>query len=187
MVDLANNPATARHIARKLAVHFVADDPPPALVGRLEKAFGRSGGDLAAVAEALIEAPEAWTPEAAKLKTPYEFLVSAYRAADASPAIGPKEVAQPLTLLGQRPWGAPQPNGWSDMAADWAAPDALVKRLAWARAFATRYAPTGDPAEVADQALGARLTPAARTAISRAESRSEAFALLLMSPEFQRR
>ena len=187
LVDLAQNPATARHIARKLATHFVADDPPPALTARLEAAFNQSHGDLAVVAAALISAPEAWDPTPRKLKTPYEFLVSGYRAAGAAPQLGPREVAQPLTLLGQRPFGAPQPNGWSDLASDWAAPDAIVKRLSWARAFSDRYVPAGDPVQIADATLGARLSPATRTAVSRAESRPEAFALLLMSPEFQRR
>ena len=187
IADLAAHPATARHIARKLAVHFVADEPPAALTARLENAFTRSHGDLAAVAQALIEAPEAWDPAPMKFKTPNDFLVSGYRAAAASPVVGPREVAQPLTLLGQRPFGAAQPNGWSDVAADWAAPDAVVKRLTWARAFASRYAPMDAPVDVADAALGAPLSPATRTLVSRAESRPEAFALLLMSPEFQRR
>ncbi|HTK35146.1 MAG TPA: DUF1800 family protein [Caulobacteraceae bacterium] len=187
LADLANHPATAAHIARKLAIHFVADEPPPPLTARLEKAFRDSRGDLAMVAEALIAAPEAWDPAQAKLKTPYEFLVSGYRAAAAAPSVGPREVAQPLTLLGQRPFGAPQPNGWSDLTADWAAPDAIVKRLGWARAFSARYAPMDPPVEVADAALGAQLSTATHTAVSRAESRDEAFALLLMSPEFQRR
>lgn len=187
LVDLAADPRTARHLARKIAAHFVADDPPPTLVARLEQAFTRSGGDLAVVAEALIAAPEAWEPTPRKFKTPYEWMVSAYRAADASPRAADKEVVRPLTALGHRPFSAPQPNGWSDVAADWAAPDALVKRLTWARSFSAAYAPDRAPVEVAHAALGARLSPAVETASLRAESRPEAFAVLLMSPEFQRR
>ena len=86
-----------------------------------------------------------------------------------------------------RPFSAPQPNGWSELAADWAAPDAIVKRLTWAQAFADSHAPAAAPADEALAALGARLSPRTATAISRAETRQEAFALLLMSPEFQRR
>jgi uncharacterized protein (DUF1800 family) len=89
--------------------------------------------------------------------------------------------------LGQRPYSAPQPNGWSDQASDWASPDAIVKRLNFAQGFASAHAPLGDPIQVAKTSLGARLSPAALTAISRAESREDAFAILLMSPEFQRR
>ncbi|MFX9097165.1 DUF1800 family protein, partial [Acinetobacter baumannii] len=88
---------------------------------------------------------------------------------------------------GQRPFGAPQPNGWSDVSADWAAPDAIVKRLTWAQGFANAHTPLLQPVDEARAVLGQRLTPNTQTFISRAESRPEAFALLLMSPEFQRR
>jgi uncharacterized protein (DUF1800 family) len=188
LVSLANDARTSRRISKKLAAHFVADDPPPALVARLDTAWRRSGGDLAEVAQALIAAPEAWSPQARKFKTPCEFIVSSYRAAGAEPQDGMREIAQPLTALGQRPFSPPQPNGWSDQAADWAAPDAIVKRLAWAQAFARTYAPQdADPARLAEGALGARLTEPVRQAVARAESRPEALAILLMSPEFQRR
>jgi uncharacterized protein (DUF1800 family) len=188
LADLAASPKTADHLARKLAIHFVADEPPPALVGRLREAYLASNGDLAHVATTLVDSQECWSPEARKFKTPYEFVVSGYRAAGASPSDPAKEVVQPLTFLGQRPFSAPQPNGWSDLAADWAAPDALVKRLTWASKFSAYYAPNaGAPVDVAAAVLGDRLTVAAKTAIARAETRFEAFSILLMSPEFQRR
>ena len=188
LADLAASPKTAEHLARKLAVHFVADEPPPALVARLREAYLGSKGDLAHVATTLVDAEECWSPEARKFKTPNEFVVSGYRAVGASPSDPAKEVVQPLTFLGQRPFSAPQPNGWSDVAADWAAPDALVKRLTWASKFSAYYAPKdGAPVDVAAGVLGDRLTAAAKTAIARAETRFEAFSILLMSPEFQRR
>jgi uncharacterized protein (DUF1800 family) len=186
LADLAADPRTARRLARKIAAHFVSDTPPPALVARLEKAYIRSQGDLAVVAAALVDAPEAWAAPQSKLKTPYELIVSGYRAADAQPRMVVREIDQPLAALGQTPFRAPQPNGWSDLASDWAAPDAIVKRLAWAKGFAAAFAPQ-DPVAAADQALGARLSAPVRTAVARAETRDEAFALLLMSPEFQRR
>jgi uncharacterized protein (DUF1800 family) len=185
--DFAASPHTAEHIARQLAVHFVADDPPPSLVARLKRGYLESQGDLAHVARVLIAAPETWAPQSAKLKTPYEFLVSSYRAAGIGPSDPHKDVLNPLSGLGQRPYTAPQPNGWPDQAADWAAPDAMVKRLSYAQGFAGAHTPIQDPTEVAEAALGARLTPAAYTTIKRAETRQEAFAILLMSPEFQRR
>lgn len=188
LADLAASPNTAEHLARKLAIHFTADEPPPALVGRLREAYLSSNGDLAHVATTLVNSDECWTPEARKFKTPNEFVVSSYRAAGAVPSDPAKEVVQPLTFLGQRPFSAPQPNGWSDLAADWAAPDALVKRLTWASKFSAYYAPKdGAPVDVAAATLGDRLTAEARTAIARAETRFEAFSILLMSPEFQRR
>jgi len=183
--DLATSPATGRHIAVKLAKHFVADDPPPSLVARLERSFNGSGGRLDQVAATLIEAPEAWAPDQRKFKTPYEFLISAYRAADQAP--GP-EIVQILNQLGQKPFSAPSPKGWSEDAGDWASADGVMKRMGWAEMFAPRYAPPGaNPIELAQNTLGPLLQPATATAISRAESRGEAFSILLMSPEFQRR
>ena len=187
LVDLAARPQTAHRLCSKITAHFVSDTPDPKLVARLEAAWKRTGGDLSQVALALIQAPEAWTPQPMKLKTPYELLISSYRALDKSPANVQREVEGPLGSFGQRPFTAPQPNGWSDEAIAWAAPDALVKRLTWAQGFAATNAPQADPTAVAQAALGARLTPPTATSIARAESRPEAVALLIMSPEFQRR
>ncbi len=188
LLDLAANPATARHIARKLAIHFVADDPPPALVDRLEQSFNASGGRLDALAETLIDSPEAWTYSAAKFKTPYEFLVSTWRVTGATPDLdNPRKFAGSMTALGQKPFSAPSPKGWADDAAEWASPDGLIKRMAWSEVAGKAMAVHLDPIESARSALGARLSPQAATAIARAETRPEAFALLLMSPEFQRR
>src|SRR5579871_2562192 len=183
--DLAAHPATGHHIAVKLARHFVADDPPPALVARLERSFNESGGQLDRVATALVEAPEAWTPAQRKFKTPYEFVISSYRAAGVVPGA---EIVPILNQLGQRPFSAPSPKGWSEDAADWASADGVIKRIGWAETFAAKAAPqAANPIEIAQSTLGPQLGPATATAISRAESRSEAFSILLMSPEFQRR
>ncbi len=187
LADFARHPATAHHIAVKLARHFVADDPPPALVASLTQAFARSDGDLSAVAMALVRSPDAWTPAGAKFKTPYEFLVSSYRALGAEPA-DIRELGPTLTQMGQKPFSAPSPKGWPEETGDWAAPDAIMKRISWSQGFVARAAPAdGQPMQIAQAALGARLTPAVMTAVSRAESRPEALAILLMSPEFQRR
>lgn len=187
LADLADKPQTARFVCAKLARHFVADDPAPALAARLERTWLSTRGDLARVAETLIDAPEAWAPPPAKFKTPYEFVISSYRALGHEPR-GLGQVSAALSGLGQRPFGAPSPKGWPDEAAPWAASDALVKRMQFAQQLGSAFGPlVQDPVALADQTLGARLTPAAATAISRAESRAEAIALLLMTPEFQRR
>ena len=183
--DLANRPETARRLARNLARHFVADEPPPALVGRLEAAWTGSGGDLAQVARALITAPEAWEPQLRKIKTPYEFIVSSHRALGTRPQ-RPQPLQQALMQMGQPAFSAPSPEGWPDTASDWAGPDALVKRLNWARLVGDT-AQDADPNAVAAGALGPRLSERSRLAVARAESRSEALTLFLMSPEFQRR
>ncbi len=184
--DLAAHPATARHVAFKIARHFVADDPPPALVARLEQSFVKSGGRLDRVARTLVEAPEAWEPAATKFKTPYEFLISAWRVIGAQPSAY-ERITVPLIGLGQRGFSPPSPKGWSDMAGEWCSPDGLIKRLQWSQAFAAVVADRLDPNAAAVATLGARLTPPTAQAVARAETRSEAIALLLMSPEFQRR
>lgn len=183
--DLATDPHTARHLATKIARHFVADTPPPALVSKLEKAWMQSDGRLDVVAAALIDAPEAWDPAPVKFKTPYEFMVSGYRAIGGAPR-RPGEL-QVLTTLGQKPFTPPSPKGWDEDGGAWSGPDAIIKRMAWSQVFAAQQAQRLEPAEVAQQALGARLTPACAKTIARAESRQEALAVLLMSPEFQRR
>jgi uncharacterized protein (DUF1800 family) len=186
MRDLAASPHTANHIAGKLARHFVADDPPPALVARLRQSYLASGGDLATVARALIASPEAWDPAARKFKTPYEFLLSAWRASDAS-AQEMADAAAVFTYMGQKPYSPPSPRGWPEEARIWCAPDALVKRMNWSETFAARAGANRDPMELASSALGARLTPLVAKTIARAETRPEGLSILLMSPEFQRR
>ncbi|PHY22130.1 DUF1800 family protein [Caulobacter sp. BP25] len=184
--DLAAHPDTARHICGKIARHFVSDTPPSSLTERLEQRWMETGGDLAKVAKALIDSPEAWAPTPAKLKTPYEYTLSTWRLIGAEPS-AIERLAPILTGLGQKPFSAPSPKGWPDDAQTWAAPDALIKRMQWAQGFAAAIADRSDPNALAVQALGARLTPAVAKAVSRAETRREAFALLVMSPEFQRR
>lgn len=184
--DLATRPQTAKRLAHRIAVHFVADDPPPGLVSALEKAWLSSGGRLDVVARALIAAPEAWAPAPAKVKTPYEFIVSTHRALGTTPQ-RPQGLQPPLVTMGQPAFSAPSPEGWPDTAADWAGPDALVKRLEWASTVADVARGQREPVQIAEAALGARLTDRTRTAVSRAESRPEALTLFLMSPEFQRR
>jgi uncharacterized protein (DUF1800 family) len=186
MKDLAASPRTAHHLAVKISRHFVADDAPPALVDRLARAYLASDGDLAVVARTLVKSPEAWTPEPAKFKTPYEFLVSSWRATGTAPD-DIVAIAAVMTAMGQKPFSAPSPKGWPEEAQAWCAPDAIVKRMNWSEAFAAKSIGDHDPLELARNALGARLTPRAAQAIARAETRNEGLSILLMSPEFQRR
>lgn len=184
--DLAAHPATARRAAQRIAAHFIADEPPVSAVAALEQAWTRSGGDLSVVAATLIDLPEAWPPAQAKLKTPYELIVSGYRAVGLAPG-RIEHVAPILRQLGQPPYSPPSPEGWPDEAVAWGAPDAVVRRMNWAQAFAEAVPSPLGPVELAEASLGSLLSDRTRTAVSRAESRSEALALLLMSPEFQRR
>jgi uncharacterized protein (DUF1800 family) len=186
MRDLAASPHTARRLALKIARHFVADAPPPSLVDRLATRYQATGGDLGAVAETLVTSPETWAPEAMKFKTPYEFMVSSWRATGREPE-DIASVAPVLTAMGQKPFGAPSPKGWAEEAEVWCAPDAVIKRMSWSEAFAGAAIGEHDPVTLAQNALGPRLTPIAAQTIARAETRAEGLSILLMSPEFQRR
>ncbi len=180
---LARHPATHRHLAEKLARHLVADDPPPEAMRRIESALRDTGGDLGAAAVAAVGVPAAWQP-GTKLRSPLDYLVATLRALDVTEA--PPAALPILRLMGQPLWNAPQPDGWGDRAVDWAAPEAMVRRIDVAFAVADR-AGAVDAAALADAVLGPLLRPATLQAMSRAGSRREALALLLCAPEFQRR
>jgi uncharacterized protein (DUF1800 family) len=184
--DLAQHPATAHFIATKLVRHFVADDPPPAAVERVARAFLKSGGDLSRVYAALVEAPEAWDADTRKFKTPEDFVFSALRALNVSPS-KPEEVLRSFDLLGQRQYTPGSPAGWPDTSKSWDGSDALMHRVLWASRIADRYEQGIDPVELAASSLGKYARPETVTALRRASSSSQAVALLLMSPEFQRR
>jgi uncharacterized protein (DUF1800 family) len=186
LMDLAANPATAKHISTKLARHFAGDDPPPAMVDRLTQAWLRSGGDLPAVYRALIDSPEAWAPQLLKFKTPWEWSVSALRAINQT-GIEPEVAGALMNQLGQPTWKPGSPAGFDDIAASWAAPEALVRRVEVAQRIADRAGSALDPRALAERVLPGSLGEPTRTAIARAESPAEGLALLLVSPEFVRR
>lgn len=183
--DLAAHPATARHIATKLARHFAGDTPPPALVARLEADFLRTSGDLASLTRTLIEAPEAWAPSPVKFRTPFEWLVAALRLTGVE-TLPPRRIVAALTQLGHVPWRAPSPAGYDDIAASWAGPDALLRRVELAGQIA-RDAAIEDIAARAEAAFPGALSEPTRTQLARAESGKQALALLLVSPEMLRR
>jgi uncharacterized protein (DUF1800 family) len=184
--DLAVHPATARHLAVKLARHFAADVPPPALVDRLAAAHLASGGDLMAVYRVLVSAPEAWTATAAKFKTPWDWTVSALRAVGTTTAPDLKIVGA-LNELGQPIWRPGSPAGWDDVAASWAAPDALLRRVELAGRLAAVVGDRVDARVLAPKVLPGVLTPATAQAITRADTPQQGLALLLAAPEFLRR
>jgi uncharacterized protein (DUF1800 family) len=186
LLDLAASSATAKHLAMKLARHFAGDDPPAALVDRLSRAYLSSKGDLPTVYRVLIGSPEAWTPQPIKFKNPWEWSVSALRAIgirELDPILG----AAVLKQLGQPTWQPGSPAGWDDIAASWAGPDALVRRVEVAQRLADRAASAVDARVLADKLYADSLSEATRSAIARAESPAEGLALLLVSPEFVRR
>jgi uncharacterized protein (DUF1800 family) len=183
---LANHPSTHRFLARKLVQYFVADEPPPDAVRRIEGALRDTRGSLMAASVELTGLDAAWQP-AAKLRTPQDFIVASLRVL----ALPPDQqetvnVQGILAGLGQPFMSAPQPNGWSDRASDWAAPEAMMRRVDWAYGFSGRVG-TRDVAELADASLGPLLRADTLQAVQRAGSRRDALTLLLTAPEFQRR
>jgi uncharacterized protein (DUF1800 family) len=186
LADLARHPSTARFVATKLVRHFIADDPPSAAVDRIARAYLKSDGNLPHVYAALIEAPEAWQPELRKFKTPEDFVFSALRALGMTPQ-KPEEVIRSFDLLGQRQYTPGSPAGWADTARNWDGSDALMHRVLWASRVADRYDQVASPADVAAAALGGFARADTLTALRRATSGGQALALMLMSPEFQRR
>ncbi len=187
--DLAVHPATAKHVATKLAQHFVADMPPASLVKKLEANFLKTGGDLPSLYRTLIEAPEAWTSRAAKFKTPWEWTLSSLRALNITemPGKNPQAAMGLFEQMGQPVWKPGSPKGYPDTAKDWAGPAALMRRVETAQRFARLTANRVDA-----RALGSKILPGSLSAdslqhISRAESPEQGLALLLVTPEFLRR
>jgi uncharacterized protein (DUF1800 family) len=183
---LAGHPATHRFLAAKLVRHFVADEPSPDAVRRIEGVLRDTNGNLGAAAAALTTLDAAWQP-AAKLRTPQDFVIATLRALDL-----PQEQRETLNLqgvlagMGQPYQGAPQPNGWPDRAGDWAAPEAMMRRIDWAYGVSGRVG-TRDVVDLAALNLGPLLHDDTLQAVRRAGSRREAMTLLLTAPEFQRR
>lgn len=186
LADLAARPATARHLATKLARHFAGDVPPREMVDRLASAYLDSGGDLPTLYRAIIASPEAWAPRPVKFKSPWDWSVSALRALGRS-ALDERSGAMLLDQLGQPIWRPGSPAGWDDVAASWAGPEALVRRVEVAERLAERAPGEADARAIAEAVLPGTLGPATRAAIARAESPRQGLALLLVAPEFLRR
>ncbi|WP_240782603.1 DUF1800 family protein [Roseococcus sp. SYP-B2431] len=184
---LARHPATFRSLAFKLSRHFIADDPPVGPVRRIEAALRDTGGDLGAAARAVIEAPEAWEP-LRKVRDAQDYVIAAQRALGSGPEDASLTIAS-MIRLNQSLWGAPAPNGWADVAEEWAAPEQLMRRLDLARRHSGRLATArhANPAEVADVFLGPFARAETVAGVRGAGSMQEAFLLLLASPEAQRR
>jgi uncharacterized protein (DUF1800 family) len=183
---LAVHESTARHLATKLARHFVADEPPANLVDELAATYLESRGELVPVYRALIRSEASWREPHAKFKTPQDFVISTFRAVGA-PNDNMQRVTGFLEQLGQRPFTPGSPAGWPDVAAHWDSGDALLKRVEWAAAVGRASGERLEPVALAADVLGATLGEHSALSIERAESRNQALALLISSPEFQRR
>lgn len=186
LAAFAEAPQTALHIATKLARHFAGDTPPPALVDRLAASFTSSGGDLATLYRALIDSPEAWVEYPMKFRSPWEWSVAVLRLLGPD-ALEQVQTANMLDQLGQPVWKPGSPAGWDDVAASWAAPDALRRRVEIAQRLASLAGDRIDARTAGEKLLPGSLEADTARHVARAESPATALALLLVSPDMLRR
>jgi len=181
---LARHPATARHIATKLARHFIADNPPEEAVDTLTEIFLNTRGDLEALAHAVIDLPQAWAASHTKIRDPDDLVIATAR------ALGYTQDGEPLLAamrwLGQIPYQAPSPKGWPDEATAWLGPEALISRIEWAEQIASESQDHMQAPALADALFGDAVPPTLAAAIHTTD-RKQGLALLLASPLFQRR
>jgi uncharacterized protein (DUF1800 family) len=139
---LAKHPSTAKFISRKLAMRFVSDNPPDALVNRMADTFRKSDGDIREVLRTMLKSPEFWAPQTyrAKVKTPLEFVASALRATNADVQNG-LPLIQQLNKMGMPLYGAQPPTGYSMKAETWVNSAALLDRMNFALALGTGRLP----------------------------------------------
>jgi len=185
---LATHPATVARLSARLAAHFVADVPPPALVDAMVRAWHDSDGHVGTVVAAMLDHPLGWAGPLAKMRTNEEWLIAALRLV--SPE-GPGAEGAAATLLrlqrllGQPPFSATSPKGWGDAEADWLTPSNLVGRVDAAARIARRGRPADPRTLLASSAPWA--SPSTRDAIEGAPTLAEGVILVLASAEFQRR
>ncbi len=194
--DLALRPETARHIAWKLAVHFISDTPDEALVAAMTRAYADSGGALLAVYAAMLDHPTAWVPTLQKVRQPYDFMVAALRSLGVNGAgimrfdrrSFARLILRDMALMGQK-WRQPSgPDGWAEAGDHWITPQGLASRIRWAMEVPGRLVtPLPDPAEMARRALGSAAEVSLIRAAERAESLREGVGFVLASPAFNRR
>ena len=194
--DLARHPATARHLARKLAVHFVSDAPHEGLIADLAARYAETDGQLAEVYAVLLDHPAAWAaPLGGNVKPPVDFIGSVLRALDVPAAKMPLgderrfriALSAPMEQMGQ-PWEQPNgPDGWPEADGDWITPQRYAARLQWlTSAPLLLLDEMPDPREVLKTALGPLAPEGLRFAVAAAQTRIEGLALAFAAPAFQR-
>lgn len=181
--DLAVHAKTAEFVSTKLVTHFINDQAPQAIVDDMVEVWLKTKGYLPKVIAAMINHPLSWSKKQNKFKTPRELLVSVCRACELK-RLRP-DFIKSLTILGQQPFSAGSPAGYKDTQEYWAGPRAMMGRIEWAEHVSKSVKKA--PMNIAKQSLGPLLQDRTELQISRAESKSQAVTLFLMSPEFQKR
>lgn len=184
---LANHPSTARFIARKLARHFIADEPDERDVDRLARRFENTGGDLRKVYEELLDLRSVWQETTTKFKTPHDFLISTMRLLGVSEQKHIHKSVHVFSLLNQGFYAAKSPAGWGDTEEDWLSPDAMMNRLEWVHAVTQRVPVTQELYNYLRAVMLPGLDFNTLAWIDNAPSLKEGVALILASPANQRR
>ena len=181
----ATHPSTAKFIATKLARHFIADEPSAMVVSKIASAFQRSNGDLMVVYKTILSMEEVWLDPFPKMKTPNDYILSLIRAGDVD--AGDVQLIGAYKTLGQVPFTAGSPAGWSDKAKDWIGAEALLQRIDLAKLIARGIYTKTDPNVLLAQTIGPVASAETKFAVAHAGSAADALTLLFASPEFQRR
>lgn len=189
--DLAVHPKTAEHLAFKLVLHFLTDEPTEAMVAPVADAFLSSGGDLGATTRALVDLPEAWSLPLKKLRTPYELALAQYRATGTDVPNNDDiwTFTEPMRALDNLPWEYGPPDGYPDETAAWLNPDAMRVRLDTSLLFVDMFREDGWPvaSDLARDLFDSALSQPSKVALRKPADNRAAMTLLLMLPEFQRR
>ncbi|PKG81875.1 DUF1800 domain-containing protein [Colwellia sp. 75C3] len=187
--DLANHPATARHISFKLAYHFISEQPPESLINKMVKRWLATKGNIREVMITLINAEESWHADSQKFKTPREFVISSLRSIGDNKKLNLRQLMKSLSALGQKPFSAGSPAGFSDSGNDWNGGSAIMARINWSAALSSKlsFKHTVNVETIMSNSFGKNISELSYNTILRAESKEQAMTLLLMSPEFQRR
>ncbi len=186
--DLARHKKTAQFISYKLAQHLIADEPPKDLVAAMVDTWMKTNGNIKAVITTLVKNSQSWDYEAKKFKTPREFVVSTFRAVNNSQPIDQSLLnigLRVLGLMGQSPFNAGSPAGYSHLNRAWMGSNALMKRIDWVNLVSRRVRET--PQSIVNRIFDSQLSPLTVKLLAGAESRAQGLALFLLSPEFQRR
>lgn len=182
--DIAQHTSTCHFICNKLAIHFISDNPPKSLVDKLKVTWQKTNGNIKQVMTTLIDAEESWSATSQKFKSPRDFVFSSMRLLPNNKFKG-KQVQQVLKQLGQAPFKAGSPAGFADTEADWMGANAIMSRIDLATNVASRYKVNAE--NLLTTALANTVSELTYLSVVRAESRKQATAMLLLSPEFQRR
>lgn len=193
--DLALHRDTAKYLSYKLVHHFVSDVPNPEQVAFMAERYLKTDGDLFQTYAAMLEHPASWQPLGNKVKQPFDFIASALRALDLDEVdlfgkrqrLMGRRIPKVLATMGQ-PYLKPSgPDGWPERAEYWITPAGMAARIGWASKVASTFAQDTDPRRFLKDTLADAASPKLRALAAGAEVKWEGVALVLASPDFNRR